>query len=76
MAASCLRLPRCSKSRQDAALNTKTNVVQKLLKRFLVTDTAKEEEKVEFQGMQMAAEGYEIVRLGYGRQWRRERLES
>ena len=33
------------------------NVVQKLEKRFLVTDTATEEEKLEFQGSQMPAKG-------------------
>ena len=42
------------------------NLVQKLQKRFLVTDSATGVDKFEFQGIQ----------LEYGRQWRRERLES
>ena len=52
------------------------NVVRKLQKRFLVTDTETEEEKVEFWGMQVPAQELPSHKFGYGRQWRRGGLES
>ena len=48
------------------------NVVKKLQKRFLLTDTATGEEDVEIQGLEIPAQGDKVLQLGYGRQWRVE----
>ena len=73
------------------------NVVRKLQKRFLLTDTSPGEEEVEIEGLEILAQqqqqqqqgdllevasqqGDKVMQVGYGpyygREWRRERLDS
>ena len=57
------------------------NLVKKLQKQFLLTDTATvEEEEVEIQGLEVPAQWDKALQVGnrpyYGRRWRLERLES
>ena len=67
------------------------NVVKKLQKRFLLTDTEPGEEEVEIEGLEILAQqgdllevasqqGDNLMQVGYGpyygREWRREILDS
>ena len=68
------------------------NVVKKLQKRFLLTDTEPGEEEVEIEGLEIVAQqqgdlfevasqqGDNLMQVGYGpyygREWRREILDS
>ena len=66
-------------------------MVQKLQKRFLLTDTSPGEEEVEIEGLEILAQqgdllevasqqGDKVMQVGYGpyygREWRREILDS
>ena len=65
------------------------NVVRKLQKRFLLTDTSPGEEEVEIEGLEILAQqqgdllevqGDKVMQVGYGpyygREWRRETVEN